>query len=491
MSIVNVVDFGVKGDGVALDSGAIQAAIDHVAAVGGGTVVVPGGHAFRCAGILLKSHVNLHLESGSVLQASSEEADYAPGQFNCVLEADQATDVSITGLGRIDGCGSTFIKEDLGYIYDATDWRPGLICFRDCQQVTLRDFSLIESAWWTVHLIACRDVLIDGLRIANDLKMPNCDGIDPDHCQNVRISNCSIRCADDCIVFKNTADYLDRGPCRDITVTNCTLMCTATALKIGSESAGDFENITITGCTIKSSSRGFGIQLRDQGNVRNVVFANSTIETRLFDDHYWGKAEPVHISVSRRFRRDATELPDWNPENRLGSVWGIIFSNLICQSENGIVIYGEKTGGEDFGVEDVLLQNIQLNIRKWTKWPGGEFDLRPHGGPLGGVMRGIKEGKTDPGVVARDFSGVLVENARGVTLSEVTVHWGAELPDYYRHALEAVNSPLLELDSFRAGSPHPGRSEAISICQSATQCRSDSDSPHAFPLGGSKMLFRK
>lgn len=463
MSTVSILDFGAKGDGVTLDSAAIQAAIDHVAVAGGGTVVVPGGFTFRCSGVCLQSNLNLHLEPGSVLQASTLEEDYAESRFTCVLEADQVTNVSITGWGRIDGCGSAFIKEDLGYIYDATEWRPGLVCFRDCQQITLRDFSLIESAWWTVHLIACQDVLIDGLRIANDLKMPNCDGIDPDHCQNVRISNCSIRCADDCIVFKNTAGYLDRGPCRDITVSGCTLMCTATALKIGSESVDDFENITITGCTIKSSSRGFGIQLRDQGNVSNVVFTNSTIETRLFDDHYWGKAEPVHISVSRRFGQGATELPDWNTENRLGSVKGIICSNLVCESENGIVLYGEKGAGEDYRVDDVRLQNIRLHIAKWTKWPGGDLDLRPFGGPLGGISRGIKEGKSDPGVVARGFSGILVENARGVTLNEMTVTWGSDLPEYYQHALEAVNTPQLEMEHFRAESPHPGKSEAIAI----------------------------
>ncbi|MEX0332406.1 MAG: glycoside hydrolase family 28 protein [Puniceicoccaceae bacterium] len=460
MSQLDVIEFGAKGDGVTLDTSTIQAAIDSVHAQGGGTVTIPGGKTFLCSGIELKSNVHLYLEPGSVIRASITESDYAKSSFNTVIEATNADNISITGFGRIEGCGSSFIKEDLGYIYDIKPWRPGLVFLLDCRQVTLRDVSFHESPWWTVHLVGCQDVLIDGIHINNDLKMPNCDGIDPDHCQNVRISNCHIQCADDCIVFKNTHQYADRGPCRDITVTGCTLMCTATAIKIGSESVSDFENISISNCTIKSSSRGFGIQLRDQGNVRNVIFSDSTIETRLFDAHYWGKAEPVHISATRRFKPGTENLPDWNRDNRLGTVRNVLFSNLLCKSENGIVVVGEVDENEDLTVHTVVFRNVILNIDKWTKWPGGELDLRPVG-PL--ISSGIKDGKTDPGVTTHPFSGVYLENAAQVTLDAVMVDWASGLPDYYEHALEARNAKDLRMEGFRGEAPNPLKHEAIVI----------------------------
>ena len=471
MSVVNVLDYGAKGDGATLDTAAIQAAIDQVHEHGGGTVIVPGGYTFLCSGIRLKSYVNLHLEPGSLLQTSTQQADYAGreageahSRFSCLIEADGAEQISITGFGRIDGCGAAFIEKDLGgYIYSVKRWRPGLIFFLDCRQVTLRDVTLSESPWWTVHLVGCEDVLIHGIHIYNDLKMPNCDGIDPDHCRNVRISDCQIQCADDCIVLKNTAKFADRGSCRDITVTGCTLMCTATAVKIGTESVSDFENITVTACTIKSSSRGLGIQLRDQGSVRNVIFTNCTIETRLFEEHYWGKAEPIHISALHRFSYGNAQPPAWNPTNALGSVKHIMYSDILCRSENGIVIIGEP----EIAIESIRFRNVMLNIDKWTKWRGGELDRRPVDGPA----HAVRDGKSDPGVVAHTFSGAYIEHARDVELNGVRVTWGQNLPDYYAHALEARHAPGLKLENFQGEAPHPERGDAIVIeegdfCQS-------------------------
>ena len=331
MSSIDVLNTGAKGDSITLDTKAIQRAIDQVHLDGGGTVIIPGGHTFLCGTIRLKSFVNLYLEPGSTLRVSTNQEDYAHSLSSCLIEAENAEQVSITGFGRIDGCGSAFIKEDLGYIYSPASWRPGLIFLLDCTQVTLRDVTFTDSALWTVHLVGCEDVLISGVHIYNDLKMPNCDGIDPDHCRNVRISDCQIQCADDCIVLKNTAEFADRGPCLDITVTGCTLMCTATAVKIGTESVCDFQNITVTACTIKSSSRGLGIQLRDQGHMRNVVFTNCTIETRLFEEHYWGKAEPIHISALQRVSIDNGSRPrDWNPETPFAGFFMKYSSQAAC-----------------------------------------------------------------------------------------------------------------------------------------------------------------
>jgi hypothetical protein len=49
-SVINVKDFGAKGDGVTDDSAAIQAAVD---AGKGKTVYFPGGYTFLAAGISL------------------------------------------------------------------------------------------------------------------------------------------------------------------------------------------------------------------------------------------------------------------------------------------------------------------------------------------------------------------------------------------------------------------------------------------------------
>lgn len=456
MSIVNVLDTGAKGDGKTLDTGAMQAAIDWVHENGGGTVIIPGGHKFLCGTIRLKSFVDFHLEPGSTLLASTSQDDYAHSTSSCLIEAVRAEHVSITGFGCIDGRSSSFVAQDLGYIFKPTAWRPGLVFLLDCTRLTLRDVTFTSSPHWTVHPVGCEDVLINGIHIYNSLKMPNCDGIDPDHCRNVRISDCHIQCADDCIVVKNTAPFADRGTCSDIAITGCTLMCTATAVKIGTETVTDVQNVTVSACTIKSSSRGLGIQLRDQGHVRNVIVTNCTIETRVFDDPYWGKAEPIHISAVHRFSGDpGFGPPEWNPENKLGTIKHVLFSNILCHSENGVFIAGEP----DIPIENIVLRNIVLEIDKWTKWPGGRHDRRPMDGP----SHALRGGKTVPGVTEHPSCGVFIEHARDIELDGVQVVWGEDLPAYYTHALEAHHAPGLRITHFRGEAAHPDRDEAIVV----------------------------
>jgi hypothetical protein len=234
-------------------------------------------------------------------------------------------------------------------------------------------------------------------------------------------------------------------------------MCTAAAVKIGTESTCDFRNITVTGCTVEHSSRGLSIQLRDQGSVENIVFTATTIQTRLFDDHYWGKSEPVHISVLHRFPlAKFDEGPEWNRDNRLGTVRNVIFSDLICNSENGIFIYGEEAKN----VGQISLRNIRLNISKWTKWAGGFHDLRPCTGHGRGA---IESGKTNPAVFEHPWSAVYLQNAWDIGLQNISVKWKGQLPDYYRHALQGKNVQSLRLSDFTGRSPHPSIHPAINL----------------------------
>lgn len=431
----SITEFGAIGDGHTLCTANVQRAIDVVASSGGGTVLVPAGR-YVIGTVELKSHVHLLLGPGAVLLASTDPAHY--GEARAMVLAQKAHDVSITGTGIIDGQSKSFMKGDLKYIYEPKDFRPRLVLLIDCRQVTIRDIVLQDSPQWTVHLSGCEDVLIHGIRILNDLKVPNCDGIDPDHCRNVRISDCYIEAADDCIVIKNTKEYMDRGPTENIVVSNCTLKSTSAAVKIGTESVDDFRHIVIRGCTIRGSSRGITIQVRDQGVIEDVIISDCTVETRLFESHFWGQAEVIHISALRRYSREASgEAPWWNKDNKVAQVRRVHISNVLARGENGVVILGSP--GDD-NVRDITLDNVRVHVEKTSKWEGGKLDKRPVD-KLGPKFRDPSQ---DPGLTPHDIHGVYVEHARAVSLRNMHVTWGEKRPAYFAKAFASKDAPGLQ-----------------------------------------------
>ena len=207
--------------------------------------------------------------------------------------------------------------------------------------------------------------------------MVNCDGIDPDHCRNVRINNCHIESADDCIVFKTTEKNAYLGPCENIVVSNCTLTSTSAAIKFGTESVSDFRNITVTNCVISRTNRGISLMLRDGGNIENVTFANLHINTRMFSDQWWGEAEAICVTAVDR-----------KQGNRAGHIRNVHFENINCSGENGIFLHGS----EGNSLEDISFRHIRVDIRKQTAWPIDHWDLRPSEVP--GMIPGKVNGFT-------------------------------------------------------------------------------------------------
>jgi len=252
----NVVDFGAVGDGTTLNTAAIQKAIDSCAATGGGTVFVPPG-TFLTGALQLRTHTDFHLETGAVIKGSENLKDYyLDGKLVGLLFTQNAKDVAITGSGTIDGNGDHFmdltrakkidsagsawtrqqghfreVREGLGDGPLVPKERPfQMIIFSNCRSVTLRDITVRDSPFRTIHAADCDGVIVSGLRIWNNMLVPNNDGIDLTSSSNVEISDCDIRTGDDCIVLTGYDHHFDlpgfnhiKHPSENITVSNCTL----------------------------------------------------------------------------------------------------------------------------------------------------------------------------------------------------------------------------------------------------------------------------
>lgn len=267
---MNAHDFGARGDGITLDTRALQAAID-AAALKRATLRVPPG-TYLTGSLFLKSGMTLHLERGATLLGSRSLADYPllPTRVAgiemrwpaALLNIYGEHDVTLTGEGCIDGDGkvfwdsywalrATYEPRGLRWASDYDCQRPRLIQVFESSRVTIGGDGLLlrRSGFWTLHLCYSEDVTVDGVVIRNndDAHGPSTDGIDIDSCRRVQVRHADIAVNDDALCMKagRDADGLRVArPCEDVTISDCIVREGAAGLTFGSETSGGFRRIT-------------------------------------------------------------------------------------------------------------------------------------------------------------------------------------------------------------------------------------------------------
>ena len=389
-TIYDVIAAGAVGDGKTDDAKAIQQTIDRCSAEGGGRVLFPRNHTFLAGPIELKSNVELHLEATATLKANPDESIYQLSAFGenrgegmLWLYANDAENLSITGKGTIHGNGIAFMGKELEDSYELKpladqtfDPRPHVLTLTAVKNLTIRDVTIKEGAYWTVHLIGCDGAVIDGIQLLNNLKIRNGDGIDIDHSKNVRIANCHITSGDDCICLKNRREFEKYGSCHDITVTNCVMSSRSCAIKIGSENMDSIYNVVFDNCIITKSNRGLGIQNRDEGTVTDIIFSNIQLDCRLWSDVWWGKAEPIYVTSYPRANgnhKDANwRFPKGQIEGKCGEVKRIRFYNISAISANGCFVGCDEVGK----VDGISFDNVHIKLAG-AKTDQYVFDKRP------------------------------------------------------------------------------------------------------------------
>jgi hypothetical protein len=229
-----------------------------------------------------------------------------------------------------------------------------------------------------VNPVYCEDVTIDGLTILNPDDSPNTDGINPDSCRNVRISNCHIDVGDDCIAIKSGKDEDGRRvgkPSENITITNCTMIHGHGGVVIGSEMSAGVKNVTITNCVFDGTKNGVRMKTqRGRGGtvenfrVSNIVMRNVRNAIRLNMFYHNIPPEPVsertpcfrNIHIANISVDGAKEagyikgLPEMPIQN-------VTVSNANFESRHGI----NCSGVRNFELHDVIINTSQgpaLNI---------------------------------------------------------------------------------------------------------------------------------
>jgi hypothetical protein len=438
--------YGAIGDGKALDSMAINAAIDACHQTGGGIVYLRPG-TYLSGTVVLKSNVTLYLEAGATILGSKSIRDYTPqpgpdpagdaGQNHLIFARD-ADNILLAGPGKIDGQGKSFwapsgrpapMSEDLWKDVATYDWKPldrasPMMEFVGCQNFHMQGLRIENSAGWTMRFINCNRVFIQRIAVKNPIFGPNSDGMDISNSQNVFISDCLLEVADDVICLKSENPYGDRVPLtKNIVITNCVLSSCCNGLKFGTMTKGGFENITFSNSVIfnddvRLSERviaGIALEMVDGGWIEGVNITGIRMQR---------VRTPIFIRRGNR-----TPRPDGTP----GTLRGVMIDGVHA---TGAILTSSITGLPGFPVEGITLSNIRIDSEErgkeqWAtlnvpeqaeKYPEarmfgrlpsfGLYCRHVHGLHMRDVVLGAAAGEARPAIVCDDARQVEIAGLR-------------------------------------------------------------------------------
>lgn len=369
--VYDILRFGATHDTTAVHTAAINAAIEACSREGGGRVVVPCG-LFKTGTLTLRDNVELHLESGAQLVASSRADDFPvqpraayrsqkdKGGWVALIYACGAHNIAITGQGTIDGRGSGRRGRIKGFGGDI-DGRPRNILLISCTGVSVEGITVRNAAMWNQHYLDCEDVTISNIHSYNHCNGNN-DGIDIDGCRRLTLTNSIIDSDDDGIVLKSTG----LAPCDGISISHCMVSSFANAIKCGTESTAGFRNISISHCKvrpsrhtgrriIKSTPTGISaisLEIVDGGIMDGVSIDSIDIE---------GTECALYVRLANRGRRHTDEAP----QPPVGQMRNITVSNISARNVGNFS--SSITGIPGAKIESIVLSNISVSSRGGLK----------------------------------------------------------------------------------------------------------------------------
>ncbi len=414
---VLLTDFGGKGDKHSDNRLAFSKALQALSKKGGGKLIVPPGEYFVDGPIILKDNINIEIQKNARVFFSTNTESYLPlvkqrwggvvlYNYTPLIYGYQLKNIALTGKGTIDGTGAEWSNawrkrehtdvdkvrqmgndripenqrvfgngfldlngdgKDDGYGDSKRHFlRLPLIHFYECKNVMIKNLTIKDSPFWTIHTAFCKNITIKNITVKGDAA--NNDGIDPDSCENVLIENCLINTSDDAIAIKagRDQDAWDRPGTKNIVIRNNRLSSRANALCIGSEMSGGVSSVFVENNVLLKGAHAlcFKCNLDRGGFVSNIYIRNIKIETankailifRMDYHGYRGNHFPTHFSdffISDITCKKVTQKPFKIIGVKDSPIQRIFLNNIKVEKA------GEKSVFEY--TKDIILKNVAVN----------------------------------------------------------------------------------------------------------------------------------
>ena len=418
---VNIKDFGAVGDGITLNTEAFAKAIDALVQKGGGKLLVPQG-VWHTGPIVLKSHINLHLNAGAVILFAADETLYPfvntsfegldTRRCQSPLSANGATDIAITGKGVIDGNGQYWRPVKKGKVTEnhwksllaipgsqemkpgywvpsagyaqgeqganmnvpnaktETEWnaikrfvRPVMVSLVKCKNVQLKGVIFQNSPAWNLHPLMCENIIIEDVLVRNPSYAQNGDALDLESCKNVLVINSRFDAGDDgiCIKSGKDADGRRRGiPCENVVVKGCTVFAGHGGFVVGSEMSGGVKNILVDQCQFLGTDVGLRFKsTRGRGGIVEHIYVKNISMTDI-------KTDAITFNMYYGGKSVAEMLADGdNPDNVTKmpvTVETPIFRHIDIKNIvcNGAGRAMEFNGLPEMPIDDISLKDITI-----------------------------------------------------------------------------------------------------------------------------------
>lgn len=414
-----ITDFGAVGDGLTMNTEAINKAIEACSNAGGGKVIIPAG-IWKTGPIILKSNVNLHIEKNALVLFSDNFDDYPlietsyEGQrsWRCIspIYGKDLENIAITGGGTFDGNGQSWRPHKRGKLTDnqwrkllnsggVTDesgnvwWpseqalkgagtvkhlikegvkdkatfeqyrdflRPCLVQLDRCKRILLDGPTFQNSPAWNLHPWCCEHITLRNLQIRNPWYSQNGDGLDLDSCRFAQIHDCHFDVGDDAICMKSGKDEDGRAlgvPCEYVDIRNCVVYHGHGGFVIGSEMSGGCRNIRISDCLFIGTDTGLRFKTtRGRGGVVENIDIRNIRMLNIPEDA---------ITFSMYYMTRGAQAPTVKPVTEETPVFrNFHFENIQCVgAHRGLAI----TGLPEMPVENITFNNVQLKAKNGVR----------------------------------------------------------------------------------------------------------------------------